>query len=326
MGSAVPRAYTRDQPPMPPEILVAGFDSRRLLLAAPVLLRDRAAVEERDTVQELLRSLAQGVGQLVILGHRPPDLPLLEALRRIRSLPATRQVSILVVLPAGESVEVEISALAAGANAVERRPLEQARLEYRIARLLSVPRRIDARIPVQGRVVGTPRVLATGHFYGLTRNLSVNGMLLASPVGLADRPELDLEFYLPEEQSRVRALGRVVREASDVGWPYVGYGVEFVFMPPECVEAVANVVSRISSLARLTPEQTAAKIRGTIRRDSWVYEITEPVREAAAWRVEIRRGRLTHWRPGFSEPVYVAEGASPETALRAAREFVSRHG
>jgi len=311
---------------MAPEILVAGFDSRRLLLAAPVLLRDREAVEEKGTTRELLRSLAQGAGRLVVLGHRLPDLPLLEALRQIRSLPATRVVSILVLLPAAEPVETEISVLAAGANAVERRPFDQARLEYRIARLLSVPRRIDARIPVQGRVVGTPRLPSAGHFYGLSRNLSVNGMLLASPMALVKRPDLDLEFYLPEEESRVRALGRVVRDAPEVGWPYVGYGVEFVSLPPESVDAISGVVSRVSSLARLTPEETAARIRGTIRRDAWIYEITEPARGDGGWRVEIRRGRLKSWRPGFSEPVYVTAGASPESALRAAREFVSRHG
>lgn len=311
---------------MHPEILVAGFDSRRLLLAAPMLFRDREAVEELATARELLAELDRRRGRLVVLGHRLPDLPLLETLRRIRSLPAPRAVSILVLLPAGEPVETEISALAAGANAVERRPFDQAHLEYRIARLLSVPRRIDARIPVQGRVVGTPLQPAAGHFYGLTRNLSVNGLLLASPVAFGNRPDLDLEFYLPEEQSRVRALGRVVREAPEVGWPYLGYGVEFVFVPPESVEAIAGVVTRVSSLASLTPEQTAARIRGTIRRDSWIYELAEPVRDARAWRVEIRRGRLEAWRPGFSEAVYVAEGASPESALRAARDFVSRHG
>jgi CheY-like chemotaxis protein len=308
------------------QILVSGFDGRRLLLAAPVLLRERDAVEERPTARDLLRSLSRGVGRLVILGHRLPDLPLLETLRRIRSLPATRDVSILVLLPPGEPVETEISALAAGANAVVRRPFDQLRLESLIAKLLAVPRRIEARIPVQGRVVGTPRLENAGHFYGLSRNISIHGMLLASPVAVTGGHDLELEFYLPEEQSRVQALGRVVRPAPEVGWPYVGYGVEFVLLPPEGVEAIATAVSRLASLAQLTPEQTAARIRGTIRNDSWIYEIVEPVRHAGRWQVEIRRGLREGWRPGFSEPVYVVEGHSPESALRAAREYVARHG
>jgi CheY-like chemotaxis protein len=311
---------------MSAQILVCGFDGRRLLLAAPVLLRDREAVEERATARDLLRSLARGAGRLVVLGHRLPDLPLLETLRRIRTLPATRDVSVLVLVPPGEPVETEISALAAGANAVVRRPFDQLRLESLVAKLLAVPRRIEARIPVQGRVVGTPRLENAGHFYGLSRNISIHGMLLASPVAMVGSYDLELEFYLPEEQTRVQALGRVVREAPEVGWPYVGYGVEFVLLPADGVEAIATAVSRVSSLALLTPEQTAARIRGTIRNDSWIYEIVEPVRHAGRWQVEIRRGPREGWRPGFSEAVYVVEGQSPESALRAAKEYVARHG
>lgn len=312
---------------MSPEILVAGFDCRQLLLAAPVLLRDRDNVDEKGSTRALLESLTAGWGRLVVLGPRLPDLPLLEGLSRIRSLPATRQVSILVILNPESSAEAESSALAAGANAILRRPLDQAQLESLIAKLLSVPRRADARIPVLGRVVGTPRNPAAGHFYGLSRNLSVHGMLLASPVPLQGGPDVELEFYLPEEETRVQALGRVVREAPEVGWPYCGYGVEFVFLPPEGQDAIDSVVSRVASLAHLAPEETASRIRGTIRHDSWIYEIVEPVRhDGGAWRVEIRRGQRDGWRPGFSQAVYVAEGISPEGALRAARDFVSRHG
>ena len=114
-----------------------------------------------------------------------------------------------------------------------RRPLDRARLETWLAKLLIVPRRVDARIPVQGHVVGTPRSTEAVHFFGLTRNLSVNGMLLASPVPLPATPDLDLEFNIPGVIARLQALGRVVREAGEVEWPYLGYGVEFLFVPPD---------------------------------------------------------------------------------------------
>jgi hypothetical protein len=172
-------------------------------------------------------------------------------------------------------------------------------------------------------VVGTPRTEETGHFYGLSRNLSVNGMLLASPVRLTDGPDLDLELQLPDKGGRVRALGRVVRDAGEVGWPYLGYGVEFLFVPPESQLAIElTVASAVVSLTHLTREGAVAGIHATVRSATWIYEIVEPVAYEAGYLVEIRRGPREGWRPGVAGPFYVVEGRSPEVALRAAREFV----
>jgi CheY-like chemotaxis protein len=304
-------------------ILVAGLDSRSLFLEAPVLLRDRAVLEEKASARDLLDCLAREGGRLVILGTRLLDIDLSEAIRRIRSLPATRRVSILALVPAEEREDLEEELTAAGVNATLRRPLDRAQLEGWIAKLLVVPRRVDARVPVLGQVVGTPRTEETGHFYGLSRNLSVNGMLLASPVRLTDGPDLDLELQLPDVAGRVRALGRVVRDAGEVGWPYLGYGVEFLFVPPESQLALELMVTTSAmSLTHLTREGAAAGIHATVRSGAWIYEIVDPVAYEAGWLVEIRRGPREGWRPGVAGPFYVVEGPSPEVALRAAREFV----
>jgi hypothetical protein len=164
------------------------------------------------------------------------------------------------------------------------------------------------------------------HFYGLTRNLSVNGMLLASPIRLAEGPELELEFHLPGASPRLRALGRVVREAGDVAWPYIGYGVEFIFVPPESLDAIASVVAQWQLNATPAPPEHAAGpgIHSTIRRDCWVYEILEPVAYAEGWQAEIRRSPRETWRPGGAGPFYVVEGASREEALHEARQFLDR--
>ncbi|HWW93150.1 MAG TPA: PilZ domain-containing protein [Vicinamibacteria bacterium] len=309
---------------MTPPILAAGLDSRSLVLEVPVLLRNGEALEEKASARELIDELTRGGARLVMLGPLLPDLPLPEVIRRIRALPLTRHVSVLALLPAGEPVELDEILSAAGANAVLRRPLEAARLESWIAKLLAVPRRVQARVPVHGQVVGTPRTSSSGHFYGLSYNLSVHGMLIASPVRLAESPDLDLEFQLPDGTSRVRALGRVVREAAEVAWPYLGYGLEFLFVPPDSLAAIDALVSRVASLSAHTPEGPAARIRTTLRHPAWIYEILEPVRYAAGYLVEIRRGPREGWRPGLSGPFYVVEGRSPEVALLAARDFVSR--
>jgi CheY-like chemotaxis protein len=312
---------------MPP-ILVAGLDRRSLLFEAPMLQRNGEDIEERASARELLDDLTRLGGRLVVLGTRLPDLVLPEAIRRIRSLPAIRATSVLAVLPAGEPSGSEDELTRAGANAVLRRPFERQQLEGLLAKLLSVPRRVEARIPVQGQVVGTPRASTAGHFYGLSRNLSLNGMLLASPIRLVGAPDLDLEFHISEPSRRVRVLGRVVREAGEVGWPYLGYGVEFLFVPPDSVDAILSLVRRgsVTSLEALARAGEAAGIHSTIRRGAWIYEIVEPVPYDSGWLAEIRRGPREGWRPGEAGPYYVVEGASRDSVLREARNFVTRQG
>jgi CheY-like chemotaxis protein len=309
---------------MPPPILVAGLDGRSLVLEAPLLRREGHPVEELPSARDLFAALAANYGcRLVVMGPRLPDMDLAEAIRRLRASALTRHVSILAVLPAGEASSLDGEAVEAGANAVMRRPIEQARLEAWMAKLLAVPRRIEARVPVQGHVVGTPKAEASGHFYGLTRNLSMNGMLLASPVRLV-HPDVELEVGMPEGRPSLRALGRVVREAREIGWPYLGYGVEFLFIPDESVVTIASFIEKavLESLQRSTP----APIHSTLRRDFWVYEILSPVQSPDGWQAEIRRGPRDAWRPGESGPFYVVLGRTPEDALSEARGFIQRHG
>lgn len=310
---------------MPSHLLVAGLDARSLLLEAPLLRRERHTVEERTNARDLMDDIPRTGTRLVVLGARLPDLSVPDAIRRIRGSAATRKVSILVLLPAEEPAGAEVDALEAGANAVLRRPLDRARLETWLAKLLVVPRRVDARIPVQGHVVGTPRTTEAVHFFGLTRNLSVNGMLLASPVPLPFSPDLDLEFNIPGVIARLQALGRVVREAGEVEWPYLGYGVEFLFVPPDSQEALSMLVSGRLPLPAVPAGDTSLGIHSTIRRQDWVYEIMEPVQHEAAWQAEIRRAPRRTWRPGLSGPFYVVEGRSRESVLREAKNFLARH-
>src|SRR5437867_12865526 len=111
-------------------ILVAGLDSRSLLLEAPVLLRDQAVLTERASARELLEGLAREGGRLVVLGPHLPDLTLPEAVRRIRSLPATPRVSILALLPADQPPRPDLDIVDAATNAVLRRPLDRVLLAH----------------------------------------------------------------------------------------------------------------------------------------------------------------------------------------------------
>jgi len=167
-------------------------------------------------------------------------------------------------------------------------------------------------------------VEATGRFFGLTQNLSINGMLLASPIRLESAKDVELEFGLPETRAGLRALGRVVREAGEVAWPYLGYGVEFLFVPDDTRTHLEEFVER-AVLVSLRRPPGPPGIHSTMRREFWVYEILEPVAAPDGWQAEIRRAPAT---PGARQrwPVLRVLGRSPEDALAEARGFVQRHG
>jgi CheY-like chemotaxis protein len=300
-------------------ILSVGLDSRGLLLEAPVLRRPGAEVEVQRSGRGLLEALRADPARLVVLGPGVQDLGLNELVQLVRSDPATRGVSILVLLPSTERSETVTSALAAGANAVLRRPLDPQHLERWIVKLLQVPRRADVRVPVRGQVVGVPRAIA-GRFSGQSRNLSLNGLLLACPEPLRPEHDVELEVSIDGPYPRLRALGRIVREAGEVAWPYRGYGIEFLLVPPESQEIIANLVSAEARAAR--PARGEPRIRATVEHESWVYEILDPIRAPSGWQTEIRRGPRASWRPGKAGPFYVVLGGSPEAAYREAKAFV----
>jgi CheY-like chemotaxis protein len=305
-------------------ILAAGLDIRELRLEVRFLKRDPGLVQDAPSAEELLDALARGPAQLVVLGTKVRDLPLEELIERIRRDPASEHVSILVLIPASEPMRIEGLVLDAGANAALRRPLDRFVLESWLSKLLDVPQRVQTRVPVHVQVVGTPRSAPNGHFYGLTRNVSVHGMLLASPVKI-DNDDLDLEIDLPEPEGRVRVLGRVVREAPDVGWPYIGYGIEFLFLPEGGQRAIERMVERENPPEALRPLWAPDAVHSTLRRGDWIYELTDPLRYEEGFLVEIRRAQRGDWRPG-SSPFYVVQGATAAAALEAARSFVQEHG
>jgi CheY-like chemotaxis protein len=305
-------------------ILSAGVDARELRLEVRFLQRAPDLVREVASARELIDALAEGGASLVVLGTRLPDMELVETLEHIRAGEVSRRVSVLAMIPASEPPGTEGVVLAAGANAALRRPLDRFVLESWVAKLVAVPSRVRARIPVHVQVVGS-RGAGGEHFYGLSRNLSVHGMLLASPVRI-DAQDLDLEIDLPEAEGRVRVLGRIAREAPEVGWPYVGYGIEFLFLPEAAQRVIDRMVRRESPPEPPRSLWAPGAIQSTVRRDDWIYEISEPARTESGFLVEIRRAARAGWRPGHASPYYVVEDPSPEGALAKARGFIQSHG
>ena len=311
---------------MRPRIVAAGVSVAELRLAVRFLQRDAGLAREAANALELRDALNDPSIGLAVLGPAASgDWPAEELVASIRASHVGGRLSILCIVRVEDPIGVEGLLLSAGANAVLRRPLDRFVLESWMGKLLDVPRRVIARIPVHVQVVGHRRSAPGEHFYGLSRNLSVHGMLLASPVRI-EAEDLDLELDLPEPEGRVRLLGRIAREAPEVGWPYFGYGIEFLFLPEAGQRAIARMVRR-DAPSEVRPSLWApGAIHSTVRRDDWIYEITEPARTESGFLVEIRRASQTDWRPGRSSPYSVVRADDAKAAIEAARAFVRQNG
>jgi hypothetical protein len=311
---------------MRPKILAAGVSVAELRLEVRFLQREPELVREAATTAELHDALNDPAIALVVLGPGAAnEWPAAELVPAIRGGPAGGRVSVLAVVRIEDPVGTEGVLLAAGANAALRRPLDRFVLESWMGKLLEVPRRVIARIPVHVQVVGSRRSSPGEHFYGLSRNLSLHGMLLASPVRI-EAEDLDLELDLPEPEGRVRLLGRIVRDAPEVGWPYVGYGIEFLFLPEAGQRAISRMVRRDAPTEARPSLWAPGAIHSTVRRNAWIYEITEPARTDSGFLVEIRRAPREDWRPGRSSPYSVVRADEARAAIDAARAFVRQHG
>ena len=311
---------------MRPRILVAGVSVAELRLEVRFLQREPELAREAATPAELHDALNDPAIALVVLGPGTGgEWAAADLVPAIRGGPAGGRVSILAVVRVEDPVGTEGVLLGAGANAALRRPLDRFVLESWMGKLLEVPRRVIARIPVHVQVVGSRRSAPGEHFYGLSRNLSLHGMLLASPVRI-DAEDLDLELDLPEPEGRVRLLGRIVRDAPEVGWPYVGYGIEFLFLPEAGQRAIARMVRRDAPTEARPSLWAPGAIHSTVRRGAWIFEITEPARIESGFLVEIRRAAREDWRPGRSSPYSVVRADEARAAIDAARAFVRQHG
>jgi DNA-binding response OmpR family regulator len=160
--------------------------------------------------------------QLVLVDRDLPDSK--GFIEQLRKDPAMQKRSI-GVLARGAMEDTELDLLGAGANAVFRVPPD-ADWDARLARLLKVPQRQQARLVVHIEVETAPECAAA------ILNLSSGGMLLATHQGLAMGAELTFRFRLPDK-SEVKGRGRVARAA-----PPTGYGVEFLDLDGDGHDAV----------------------------------------------------------------------------------------
>ncbi len=186
-------------------------------LAGSALLRD-GLLRVHATRLEEARAMA--------IASRP-DLVLVDAdlsrgldvVDALRQDPTTRPLSIAVLVRRAFETQ-DVAFLEAGANAVL--PLPPARdFDQRLGRLLRVPLRREARLPVR-LSVDSLRSDAVQDARARTLNLSESGMFLEALVPLRVGDEIAFALRLGRRGAAVGGSGRVVRQPRDT-W----YGVEF---------------------------------------------------------------------------------------------------
>jgi CheY-like chemotaxis protein len=186
-------------------------------LADTVLYRQNVERYEAVSLEQARHIASGGRPDIVIVDHRMANAAALVA--QLRQDPLTRGVSI-VALARGDFEPAEIALLEAGANAILRLP-PAADWDDRLERLIHVPLRRAARFPVHVQI--DSRFEVAGRIFPVIAvNLSVNGMLVESAMGLRVGDDVQFAFRLPHGNDVVAGMGTVVREAGTAGQ----FGVE----------------------------------------------------------------------------------------------------
>ena len=200
-----------------PDVLICAAEDLAPELGSTVLWRQEFQRHFARTLEEARTALGAARPTLVLVER---DLagaaPIVKAIRQDT---ASRRCS-LAVLARGDFEPVELELLEAGANAVLRLP-PGADWDRRVARLLQVTGRRDARVPIHLRLEATLGA-AEPPFAATTLNLSETGMLVVAEAELALGQELDFALQLPGVSGMVSGRGRIVRLTKRFE-----YGLEF---------------------------------------------------------------------------------------------------
>ena len=208
-----------------PSVLICSQKDLLQLMGSTLLGRggiDRFKASRLQDAQLLAKTTRPA---LVLLDRDMPKVR--EFLEVFREEPATRKGSI-AILAYGDIEPSELELLELGANAILRLPPDDG-WDERVSKLLKVPQRLEARLPIQMTVQtqgGDAQAL----------NLSITGMLVQSSVQLQLFQEMTFRFKLPDG-TLVAGRARAMRQAAPGQ-----YGLEFVSLESDSKDAIHDYV------------------------------------------------------------------------------------
>lgn len=238
-------------------LIVSPNDLERLLGRTALWRQDvqRARADGAADALEQARSFRPNL--VVIEGGIGRDVAAL--VRSLRLDPATRCTAIVALRPSSALEEQRVRE--AGANLVLPEPIDPLLWDDRLAELLSVPPRREARVPVRLRPWSD---LEPGEatFDGLALNVSEHGALIESARRLAIGTRVDIGVRLPGTVDDLELVGQVVRvEASPRS------GVKFVAFRGQARERIRTYVAeeeRWESELRASEARKAAVLEAAL--------------------------------------------------------------
>ena len=173
---------------------------------------------------------------LLILDGRPPST--LELVREIRANGQMKAVSIAALLDEPGGGE-EIALREAGANVVLSEKLNEPLWDDALQELVNVPPRrpVDLRVSV---AVGARPGPGAGRYDVLAKNISVRGLLVETPRPLPSGTVVNLFFSLPDSETPMHLVGRVVWERPGGG--ATRQGIEFLGFHGDALGRIASFV------------------------------------------------------------------------------------
>jgi CheY-like chemotaxis protein len=197
-----------------------------------LLLRKDHELFRAASGAEAIEKVAQVMPQLIVLDDHIPDMKVSFLVRQIRTLPAGRNASVLLLAgPEGETAD--------GVNQVLPKPVVGLDFNEACRRLLSIEARKEARLLVYVNVQGFSQ---NNMFLCNSLNLSASGILILTARKMKMGEMVQLQITLPREKEKIRVSGLVMREAQEVDSRLNAYGLAFQDFSAEERERLSNYV------------------------------------------------------------------------------------
>jgi DNA-binding response OmpR family regulator len=177
---------------------------------------------------------------LILIDYALPDLTADEVCREIRREARLAGVPVVVLGP-GDPGWVQHRCGEAGCSLFVADPPDATRLLPRLAAYLNVPHRASRRASV---ILSVARGAVTSEHLGRSRDLSVGGMRLQTPLQLQQGSYVNLRFHLGEEKEPIVAPGQVVRVFQEDEGVF-DVGIRFLSLPHEAEVRIERLLEGI---------------------------------------------------------------------------------
>lgn len=203
------------------KVALAGAPAGLLRGAASALEAAGYSVVAAERLEDLLSTPAEKVPDLVILDNAFPPDGGVAACRKLREVKHWRTVSMMLVVRAGEPHLEE--AFVPGVNDFLLAPFPPGELLDKTRRLTLIPARRELNTVARVRGGRADGALILGK----TLNVSGNGLLaeIENPIEIGR--VVEIEFFLPDDQTPLNAKGRVMRRTTELDHFHPAYGVRF---------------------------------------------------------------------------------------------------